>query len=83
MIPDVTHRHTSIIIRKFVVRAAACPIGAHELAECWRGVPLHVAVETGMNIPRSGATQAGKTTMLNCLSASIPPRERDYDTKNL
>ena len=29
-----------------------------------------------MNIPASGATQAGKTTMLNCLSYLIPPRER-------
>jgi len=29
-----------------------------------------------LNILVAGATQAGKTTMLNCLSASIPVRER-------
>lgn len=30
----------------------------------------------GLNIVVAGATQAGKTTLLNCLGAAIPPRER-------
>lgn len=77
VIPDVTRSHPSINIRKFIVRArrlpdlvklGSMPVGAANL--------LHAAVESGMNILVSGATQAGKTTMLNCLSASIPARDR-------
>jgi pilus assembly protein CpaF len=30
----------------------------------------------GLNLLVSGGTQSGKTTMLNCLAAAIPPRER-------
>lgn len=37
---------------------------------------LAAAVASGLNILVSGATQAGKTTMLNCLAASIGSRER-------
>ena len=37
---------------------------------------LEAAVVAGLNILVAGGTQAGKTTLLNCLAASIPPRER-------
>ena len=37
---------------------------------------LEAAVVAGLNILVSGGTQAGKTTLLNCLAAAVPPRER-------
>lgn len=76
-IPDITRRHWAVNIRKFVLRA-------HRLAELIRlgslseqaGRFLSSAVAAGLNIVVSGATQAGKTTMLNCLAGAIPARER-------
>ena len=68
---------SSLNIRKFVVRAKRLP-DLVKLGSLSAGAAsfLHAAVESGVNILVSGATQAGKTTMLNCLAASIPPRER-------
>ena len=37
---------------------------------------LEASVQAGLNVLVSGGTQAGKTTMLNCLAAAIPARER-------
>ncbi|MGV1029522.1 MAG: CpaF family protein, partial [Dermatophilaceae bacterium] len=37
---------------------------------------LEAAVVAGLNILVAGGTQAGKTTMLNCLASAIPSRER-------
>ena len=37
---------------------------------------LEAAVVSGLNILVAGGTQAGKTTLLNCLASSIPARER-------
>lgn len=76
-IPDITRRHWAVNVRKFIARA-------NRLDDLVRGGSLTVqaakfldaAVSSGMNILVSGATQAGKTTMLNCLAASIGPRER-------
>lgn len=76
-IPDITRRHWAVNIRKFVLRA-------HRLDELVRlrsldeGAArfLDAAVRAGLNVVVSGATQAGKTTLLNCLAASIPHRER-------
>lgn len=76
-IPDITRRHWAVNIRKFVLRA-------HRLDELVRldsldEAParfLEAAVRAGLNVVVSGATQAGKTTLLNCLAATIPHRER-------
>ena len=76
-IPDVTRRHWAVNIRKFVARARRLD---HLVELGTLTVPaarfLGSAVAAGLNILVSGATQAGKTTMLNCLGASIGPRER-------
>lgn len=77
VIPDITRRHWAINIRKFVV-------AADELGDLVRlgsmtqaaAAFLAAAVESGLNILVAGGTQAGKTTMLNCLAAAIPPTER-------
>lgn len=37
---------------------------------------LAAAVASGLNILVAGGTQAGKTTMLNCLASAIPAKER-------
>ncbi len=37
---------------------------------------LSAAVASGLNVLVAGGTQAGKTTMLNCLAAAIPQQER-------
>lgn len=76
-IPDATRLHWALNIRKFVVRARH----VEDLVELGTlpavaGRFLEAAVVAGLNILVAGATQAGKTTMLNCLSASIPVRER-------
>ena len=76
-IPDITRKHWAINIRKFVARA-------HSLEELARlgSIPdraarfLEAAVVAGLNIVVSGATQAGKTTLLNCLAAAIPSTSR-------
>ncbi|WP_109473197.1 CpaF family protein [Ornithinimicrobium cavernae] len=77
VIPDITRRHWAVNIRKFVV-------AADELTDLVRlgsltqraATFLSAAVESGLNILVAGGTQAGKTTMLNCLAAAIPPTER-------
>ncbi|MEE1622167.1 CpaF family protein [Zafaria sp. Z1313] len=77
VIPDITRRHWSVNIRKFIARA----VRLDHLVELGSLTPqaagyLHSAVAAGMNIMVSGATQAGKTTLLNCLASSIGSRER-------
>ena len=64
-------------IRKFVARARRLQ-DLVELGSLTTQAAdfLHAAVASGLNILVSGATQAGKTTMLNCLCAAIGPRER-------
>jgi pilus assembly protein CpaF len=37
---------------------------------------LAAAVASGLNVLVAGGTQAGKTTLLNCLASAIPPRDR-------
>jgi pilus assembly protein CpaF len=77
VIPDITRAHWSVNIRKFVVRAAHLDdlVGLGTLTPRAARF-LAAAVASGLNILVAGGTQAGKTTLLNCLSAAIPPRER-------
>ena len=77
VIPDITRRFWSINIRKFVARAThlddLVALGSIPAAAARF---LDAAVRSGLNILVSGGTQAGKTTLLNCLAAAIPPQER-------
>ena len=76
-IPDITRSHWSVNIRKFVVRATHLDdlVGLGTLTPtCARF--LEAAVASGLNVLVAGGTQAGKTTLLNCLSAAIPSSER-------
>jgi pilus assembly protein CpaF len=76
-IPDITRKHWAVNIRKFVVRASH----VDELVRLRSLTPqagafLEAAVAAGLNIIVAGGTQVGKTTLLNCLASSIPPRQR-------
>ncbi|MGI8774399.1 MAG: CpaF family protein [Actinomycetota bacterium] len=77
VIPDITRRHWAVNIRKFIVRAHTLD-ELVRLGSLDRGCAdfLAASVQAGLNIVVSGATQTGKTTLLNCLSAHIPSRER-------
>jgi pilus assembly protein CpaF len=77
VIPDITKEHWAVNIRKFVLRAHHLEdlVGlgtlTHAAAEFLDG-----AVKAGLNIIVAGGTQAGKTTLLNCLASAIPSEER-------
>ena len=77
VIPDVTRTAWAVNIRKYVVRATHLD----DLVALGSLTPaaarfLSASVAAGLNILVSGPTQAGKTTLLNALAGSIPPRER-------
>lgn len=77
MIPDITKRHWAVNVRKFTQRIREL----HRLVEL--GSISHPAAEflrmcvlSGQNILVSGATQSGKTTMLNALLSATRTSER-------
>ncbi|MEO8094729.1 MAG: ATPase, T2SS/T4P/T4SS family, partial [Pseudolysinimonas sp.] len=77
VIPDVTRRHWAVNIRKFsqqirdLQRLVALGSLTAQAAEF-----LRMCVLAGQNILVSGATQSGKTTMLNALLAATRESER-------
>jgi pilus assembly protein CpaF len=77
VIPDIAREHWQVNIRKFVVKANHLD-DLVKLGSLTRqsATFLEAAVASGLNILVAGGTQAGKTTMLNCLAAAIPARER-------
>ncbi|WP_300678496.1 ATPase, T2SS/T4P/T4SS family [Nocardioides sp.] len=77
VLEGISRGFAAINIRKFVVRAARL----RDLVELGSLTPsaaefLEACVRAGLNIVVAGATQAGKTTMLNCLAAAVPGGER-------
>ena len=77
VIPDITREHWVVNIRKFVVKADRLE-DLVRLGTLTRPAArfLEASVAAGLNVIVAGGTQAGKTTLLNCLSAAIPPRDR-------
>ena len=77
VLEGISRGFSAVNIRKFVLRATRLE-GLVELGS----MPPHAAafldasVRAGLNILVAGGTQAGKTTMLNCLAAAIPGGER-------
>ncbi|WP_170286037.1 CpaF family protein [Nocardioides rubriscoriae] len=77
VLEGISRGFSAVNIRKFVLRAGQ--LG--DLVELGSISPraaafLEASVRAGLNILVAGGTQAGKTTLLNCLAASIPGGER-------
>ncbi|MBM9460852.1 CpaF family protein [Nocardioides sp. zg-536] len=77
VLQGISRGFSAVNIRKFVVRATRLA----DLVELGTLTPgaaafLDASVRAGLNILVTGGTQAGKTTMLNCLAAAIPGGER-------
>ena len=77
VIPDITRKHWAVNVRKFsqrirdLQRLVALGSLTAQAAEF-----LRMCVLSGQNILVSGATQSGKTTMLNALLSATRPAER-------
>jgi pilus assembly protein CpaF len=77
VLEGISRGWTAVNIRKFVLTAARL----HDLVELGSltapaAAFLEASVRAGLNILVAGGTQAGKTTLLNCLGAAIPGGER-------
>ena len=76
-IPDITRQHWSVNIRKFAARLRSLEdlVGAGAMSD-EAARYLAELVREGASILVSGATQAGKTTLLNALLDAVPAHER-------
>jgi pilus assembly protein CpaF len=77
VLEGISRGFSAVNIRKFVLRAARLE-GLVELGSMPTRAAafLEASVRAGLNILVAGGTQAGKTTLLNCLAAAIPGGER-------
>lgn len=77
VIPDVTLRHWSVNVRKFTkrIRDLGRLVELGSLSSSAADF-LHMCVLSGQNILVSGATQSGKTTLLNALLSGARAGER-------
>ncbi|WP_228943299.1 CpaF family protein [Nocardioides sp. Leaf374] len=77
VLEGISRGFSAVNIRKFVLRAARLG-DLVELGSLTAPAAtfLEAAVRAGLNILVAGGTQAGKTTMLNCLAAAIPGGDR-------
>jgi pilus assembly protein CpaF len=77
VLEGISRGWTAVNIRKFVLTAARL----HDLVElgsltAQAAAFLEASVRAGLNVLVAGSTQAGKTTLLNCLAAAIPGGDR-------
>ena len=77
VLKGISRGFSAVNIRKFVLKAARLS----DLVELGSlssqaAAFLDASVRAGLNILVAGSTQAGKTTMLNCLAAAIPGGDR-------
>ncbi|GGD15459.1 CpaF family protein [Nocardioides daphniae] len=77
VLEGISRGFSAVNIRKFRLQAARLT----ELVELGSLTPeaaafLGASVRAGLNVLVAGGTQAGKTTLLNCLAAAIPGGER-------
>ena len=77
VIPDITRRHWAVNIRKFLpaYRDLGRLVAAGSIAPA-AAVLLRDAMIAGQSVLVSGATHAGKTTLLGALIAACPPDHR-------
>jgi pilus assembly protein CpaF len=77
VLEGISSEFSAVNIRKFIVRASRLSelVALGSLSETAARF-LEAAVLAGLNIVVAGGTQAGKTTMLNCLAAAIPGGDR-------
>lgn len=77
VIPDITRRHWAVNIRKFLTRFRTLDdlVAAGSVRPEAASV-LRAAMRDGTSVIVSGATHAGKTTLLGALIASAPAEDR-------
>jgi pilus assembly protein CpaF len=76
-IPDITRKHWSVNIRKFIMGSKSLEglVAVGTLTD-QAAAFLQACVVSGLNVVVAGATQAGKTTLMNALLNSAPSSER-------
>ena len=76
-IPDITRKHWSVNIRKFIMGSKSLEglVAVGTLTD-QAAAFLQACVISGLNVVVAGATQAGKTTLMNALLNSAPSSER-------
>lgn len=77
VIPDITKNHLSLNIRKFTAEPLTLNdlVGFEVISEA-QAKYLIRELKMGANLLISGATQAGKTTLLSALLSALPETER-------
>lgn len=77
VLEGISRGFSAVNIRKFVLRATRVTDLVELGSLSARAAAfLEASVRAGLNVLVAGGTQAGKTTLLNCLAAAIPGGER-------
>ncbi|QCW49875.1 CpaF family protein [Nocardioides dongxiaopingii] len=77
VLEGISRGFSAVNIRKFVLRAGQLDDLVELGSLSQRAAAfLEASVRAGLNILVAGGTQAGKTTLLNCLAAAVPGGER-------